>query len=568
MNKKNAIVLVEPISTIKHAIEIIQARKIIPIVVFTNYKVHPENEVYEIEKLRVSSINELKTTYKNCVFINETEDYNELVQQLSKYEIKGVLKGSDGGVRLGEKLAISFGLKSNPTGFFDWAMDKNLVNSKVIAGGVRGVATVAYHKNDSFPDIAKKIKKYPVFVKPTMGAGGVNSWTIFNEKVLKEKLTYITNIKASGKQVYEEILIQELINGEEYVVNTFSEDGIHYAVEVWKYIKKLIPETGSFIYINTILLNGNSLIKESVVKYAIDVLDALDFKNGPCHMEIKVDADGPALIECNWRIMGGSQFYDADLDFGKNTCEMYLNIATDPNYCKRKLERKLIDYNGYAECIDIMPQIYGEVTRVNMPHVLRKMKSYYWAYIFAEKGTKIIPCTSMDENLGNVQFLHKDFETIKKDAELFLEIKDNCLEVLFDLKKDKNKKPNKLVENSQEELNVLTKFVGHDSIQIITKNKKNFTFSNQKFISNFNQISRSKYLLLDLDKLPSDTIKLYDYIDKLEKMLPSGITIIITNKTVNAAPKTFKYLLCLNNLDLITPCESRLIDDFSFFKKR
>jgi hypothetical protein len=92
--------------------------------------------------------------------------------------------------------------------------------------------------------------------------------------------------------------VQELINGEEYVVNTYTQNGHHYVSDVWKYIKE-ITNRGAFIYRNTILLNGNSVIKQTIINYATSVLNACKFQNGPCHMEIKVDHNGPVLIECN-----------------------------------------------------------------------------------------------------------------------------------------------------------------------------------------------------------------------------------------------------------------------------
>jgi biotin carboxylase len=78
----------------------------------------------------------------------------------------------------------------------------------------------------------KKIKQYPVFVKPKQGAGGVNSFVAINADILANGLKRLVDLQGNGNNLYDEILVQELIMGDEYVVNTFSEDGEHYVVEV------------------------------------------------------------------------------------------------------------------------------------------------------------------------------------------------------------------------------------------------------------------------------------------------------------------------------------------------
>jgi carbamoylphosphate synthase large subunit len=112
-------------------------------------------------------------------------------------------------------------------------MDKNAVNQKLAEKKVRSIKTVICNRNDSVSSIISKIGGiFPLFVKPSLGAGGANSYTIYTENNLTRVLEEIFSLKAGDKYLYDELLVQELIDGEEYVVNTYSENGIHYVSDV------------------------------------------------------------------------------------------------------------------------------------------------------------------------------------------------------------------------------------------------------------------------------------------------------------------------------------------------
>ncbi|GMO14061.1 MAG: hypothetical protein Ta2E_04110 [Mycoplasmoidaceae bacterium] len=566
MNKKKAIVFVEPISTIWRVISATAKRGYLPIIVFTNYDIYKENEVYEKLALRNKTCKEMEKDFaKIAKVIYQPKKYEELISKLSAFEICGILKGSDGGVKLGEQLSKTYGFKSNNNKFFDWALDKKIVNDVLAKNKIRSISTVVATQTTDLEALIKKVKQYPVFIKPKQGAGGVNSFAAYDKDMLATYLKQILSIKEHNVPLYDEILVQELIGGDEYVVNTFSEDGEHYVVEVWKYVKTF-THGGSSIYRQTMLLKGNSIAKESVAKYAIDVLDALDFKNGPCHMEVKLDPQGAVLIECNWRIMGGSQFYDTDITMGESTGEFYLDTVLDPNYCKNNIKNKFVEYHSYAEVLDIMPQVHGKIKRINVPYILKKLKSYYTSVIFVNKGDTVIPATSIDEDLGNIQLRHKDYEVLKKDVDLFMEIEDHCLELLFEFEKPFMKRTT-LPINSTPEIKVLEKFIGRNSVAIYSKQKV-FNFEHMLKIKSLSTIPLTKYIVIDTSDITTDIIKAYDWIDKLDKNVKKGTVVIFTNFSINNAPIGFKYLMFLNNFDLLLPSHSHLIDDFSFWTKK
>ena len=76
-----------------------------------------------------------------------------------------------------------------------------------------------------------------------------------------------------------------------------------------------------------------SPIEEAVASYAVDVLRATGMENGPAHVEIKSDREGPVLIEINARPMGGAFTRESlDRTLGHHITDLALRSAVDPGF--------------------------------------------------------------------------------------------------------------------------------------------------------------------------------------------------------------------------------------------
>jgi hypothetical protein len=117
--RKRAIIFVEPISTIWRIIADTKKMGYLPIIIFVNYELYKENEAYETLVMRDKTAQEFEDDFKQIAkIIYQPKSYDKLLQLLAPYNVCGVLKGSDGGVLLGEKLAKTFKFKSNNENFF------------------------------------------------------------------------------------------------------------------------------------------------------------------------------------------------------------------------------------------------------------------------------------------------------------------------------------------------------------------------------------------------------------------------------------------------------------------
>ena len=101
------------------------------------------------------------------------------------------------------------------------------------------------------------------------------------------------------------VLAQEYLRGKEYVVDTVSRDGVHRLAGLWAYGK---PAAG-FETVGRLaskeLLPAEGPLADQLFAFAVDVLNALEIRNGAAHCEVIIDDKGPALVEIGARLHGG-----------------------------------------------------------------------------------------------------------------------------------------------------------------------------------------------------------------------------------------------------------------------
>ena len=149
-------------------------------------------------------------------------------------------------------------------------------------------------------------------VKPVQSAGSDDVFLCSNEE---EALTAFGRINGTMNGIGLQntcVLVQEYLKGKEYVVDKVSRDGVHKLVGIWEYEKRSV-NGANFVYFGMRLMDPTSEKMQIMVRYADQVLDALDIKHGPSHMEVMLDNWGtaeapefvPCLVEVGARCQGG-----------------------------------------------------------------------------------------------------------------------------------------------------------------------------------------------------------------------------------------------------------------------
>lgn len=176
---------------------------------------------------------------------------------------------------------------------------------------------------------------FPLIIKPTDSScsNGVTKVSC------KDELPKAINraMKASESR---EILIEEYIEGREISVESISFHGHHYVLVITDK-----ETTGAPFFVEIAHHQPSNLPSEiqiKVKKYVINILDALEIKNGASHAEFKIDANNNIyFIEIGAR--GGGDYISYDLvrlstgyDFVKGMIEVALGHFIEPHISSYK----------------------------------------------------------------------------------------------------------------------------------------------------------------------------------------------------------------------------------------
>ena len=228
-----------------------------------------------------------------------------------------------------------------------------------------------------------------------------------------------------------EFVIQERINGEEYIVNTVSCDGSHRVTLIWKYHKVKTSE-GGHIYDSCVSVNEIGLGESELVEYAYDVANAMGIKYGAVHGEYMIDEKGPVLIEVNCRPCGATMpipFLDSIS--GQHETDSILDSYLHPykfNY--KKLKGYKLRNHGALKFIIVPEDIIAESSPITK--ITKNLKSHYQTSIgIIEKSKHFAKTQDLGTSAGTIFLTHENECTIRKDIDFLRDIEKRTFQLVL-----------------------------------------------------------------------------------------------------------------------------------------
>ena len=349
--------------------------------------------------------------------VYEQDTYEETLEAVKKFDPLLIVPGTEEGVILATRLSHDLGLLGNPIESIDAMTLKDEMHNKLKENGLRSI------KGQVVSSVEEAIEFYDsenldeVVVKPLYSAASVGVRICLN----KEDMIFSVKELLHGKGIYgnelQEVLIQERINGDEYIVNTVSCNGTHRVTTIWKYSKVKTSE-GGHVYDTVETVNHLGLGESELVEYAYDVADALGIRYGPIHGEYMIDEHGPVLIEVNCRPCGGHMEAEfLDRISGQHETDSALDSYLNPN--KFNYDR----YNGYrlfaygAMKLFIVPQ---DIIAKSSPmsHIGNKLRSHYkTSQNITGESNLFVKTQDLETTGGTVFLVHEDGYAVKRDID-------------------------------------------------------------------------------------------------------------------------------------------------------
>jgi biotin carboxylase len=224
---------------------------------------------------------------------------------LDKLKVVAVVAGAETGVELADQLSEKMNLRTNGTAHGDARRNKYVMGETIRAAGIRAMkqvkATTVEHVEAFLADWQPD--PFKVIVKP-MDSAGSDDVTLCSsrEEVFFAFHRILGKVNGLGI-VNKAVLVQEFLDGQEYVIDTVSRGGEHKVVAVWAYDRRAVNGAGFVLFGQHLLTADEPRVRE-LIEYQKKVITALGIRNGPTHGEVKWFQGEPVLVEVGARCHG------------------------------------------------------------------------------------------------------------------------------------------------------------------------------------------------------------------------------------------------------------------------
>lgn len=380
-------------------------------------------------------LNEVRSAYDlinaDYDLIYEKDTYEETLEMVKKLDPLLVVPGTEDGVRLATKLANDLNLLCNPIENIDAMTLKNEMHKRLAENNLRSI------RGRIVTSVEEAIEYYDsqhldeVVIKPQYSFGSVSVRICSDREEMIKSLNELFNSKSIYGIDLDELLIQERIRGDEYVVNIMSCNGVHRITTIWKY-HKIKTREGGHVYDYDETVNELGIGESALIEYAYDVADALGIKYGPVHGEYMIDEKGPILIEVNCRPHGGT--LDAkflDRISGQHETDSSLDSYLNPDkfYQERRKPYKLYAH-GVLKSI-IVPK---DITVKSSPlqNIGRNLKSHHKTLIGQIEGSQFLLKTQdIETSPGDIYLVHEDKDQVMSDLEFLRSLEQRAFQLVL-----------------------------------------------------------------------------------------------------------------------------------------
>ncbi|GAP46276.1 ATP-grasp domain-containing protein [Streptomyces azureus] len=339
-------------------------------------------------------------------------DLKQTAKAVSAHVPAAVLTGGELGVELADQLSELLGLATNGTAHSAARRDKFRQMETVKQAGIPGSRQILAESAGQLADFHRELGGR-VVVKPIRSAG--NDGVHFCETPEDSAAAYRAIAQAVNIFSFrnEGVVAQEFLHGTEYVVNTVSCRGGHRATDVWKYTKISVNGVSNRIS-GALSVAPGEPARAALVAYAFDVLDALEVRHGPAHLEIMLTPDGPRLVEAGIRLCGADTAYYARLATGESQVERTVDAYLNPTDFLHRLGAPHRTEHHVAMAFLTSP-VSGTLKSYPLLGLVEELESFHNAQTFVRPGEQL-PLTVDDTTEPMmIGLAHPDRAVLERD---------------------------------------------------------------------------------------------------------------------------------------------------------
>lgn len=229
-----------------------------------------------------------------------------LVPELREQHADTVIAGGELGVPLAQALSEALGTSTanhppSPEVYYDKAAFYQALQD-------RGVPVAEFTRAYSLAEVRTfqgKLGVWPIVLKPTASAGTDDVIVCHNQAEVEAAFAKIYRQRNLMGRINEFVLAMEYVGGDELAVQHVSYEGVHRTSDILAYERPEVEGAGT-VYANDILLPRHGSVQDEIVPLARRGLDAVGYRFGPSHLEIKWSYRRQefVIIDGNFRLCG------------------------------------------------------------------------------------------------------------------------------------------------------------------------------------------------------------------------------------------------------------------------
>ena len=381
---------------------------------------------------------DLKLIKEDYTLITEKDTYEETLEMVRELDPILILPGSEKGVDLATRLADDLNLLGNSYENIEAMTLKDKMQERISECGLRSIKGQVVTSLEEAIDFYDSANLKKVVLKPTYSAGSSSVKICMNrEEMINNVGALFEDYNCYGVE-NTELVLQEYIDGVEYIVNTVSSAGKHMVTLIWKY-SKVKTSDGSILYDIMETVDELSLGEAEMVEYAYKVADAIGIEYGPVHGEYMLDENGPVLVEINCRPCGGTLLPDfLDRISGQHETDSILDAYLKPLLFDKK---RRMPYRLYAKGVIkdfIVP--YDLVAESTSIHFIGQNLESHYKTAFENinlPGKPFVKTHDLLSSCGLIYLVNEDYYALQKDIDFLHDIEKNAFDLILSEKSEK-----------------------------------------------------------------------------------------------------------------------------------
>lgn len=241
---------------------------------------------------------------------NAPEEASRAVVEFSKkYPIRAVVSADDDGAVLAAVASAALGLRHNAVDAVAAARNKHRMREVLAAAGVRSPRSTLVSIEEDPEEVARRVS-YPCVVKPLFLAASRGVIRADDIPQFVAAFTRVVTIlrrpevAAQGGALSQQVLVEDFIPGIEVALEGLLSEG---KLRVLALFDKPDPLEGPF-FEETIYVTPSRLpaaVQEAITTCTMEAVMALGLQHGPVHAELRVNEQGPWILETAPRSIGG-----------------------------------------------------------------------------------------------------------------------------------------------------------------------------------------------------------------------------------------------------------------------